>query len=131
MNNKERFKKEIQGYVEEGLVREVFDNEEFTITCIANSAYCIYFHDEIDSVTGLTWGFYLKGKEFEKFMEDPTVEHFKWLNFECYKRRENRTVLFTSKVAQKFREIKEQQASQNKMGVDLELEQKLVNDARK
>ena len=130
MNNKERFKKEIQGYVEEGLVRDVFDNEEFTITCIADSAYCIYFHDEVDSVTGLTWGFYLKNKEFEKFMEDPTVEHFKWLSFECYKRRENRTVLFTPKVAQKFREIKADLDNQNKTKVDLELEQKLVNEAR-
>jgi len=131
MNNKERFKKEIQGYVEEGLIRDIFDEEEFTLTCIADSIYCIYFHDEVDSATGLTWGFYLKGKEFETFMEDPTVEHFKWLNFEAYKRKDNRAMLFTPRVAEKFRELKVQLESQNKTKVDLKLEQNLVDEARK
>ena len=129
MNQKERFKQEIRPYVEERLVRDVFDTKEFTITCAANSAYCIYFHDEVEPKTNLTWGFYLKGNEFATFMEEPTMQNFKWLNLACQKRKENRAVLFTPELAQKFRALKKQLDLQGKTEVDLALEKRLVEAA--
>ncbi len=131
MNAKERFQNEIRPYVLEGLLREVFESEMFTLVCIANSGYCMYFHDEVDKETGLTWGFYLKGREFAVFMEDPTFENFKWLNYACQQRGEKRAILFTPQVAQKFRELKKRLDAENKVEVDLELEQQLVEAAKR
>lgn len=131
MNNKEKFKQEIRPYVLEGLIREVFDTNDFTITCAANSAYCIYFHNERDRKTNLTWGFYLKGNEFATFMEEPTMENFRWLNYACQQRNENRAVLFTPQLAQKFRALKQKLDRERKVEVDLELEKQLVEAAKK
>ena len=55
----EKYNQEIRAYVSEGLIRVLFQTKDFTITCAANSAYAIYFHNEVDTKTNLTWGFYL------------------------------------------------------------------------
>ena len=70
-------------------LREIFETEGLTVTCLSNSAYAIFLHGLIDPATNLTIGFCLVGKEFEAFMESPTLENFKWLNHVCQKQGEN------------------------------------------
>lgn len=130
-NHIERYNQEISPYVSEGLIRVVFQTKAFTITCAANSAYAIYFHEEVDKKTNLTWGFYLKGNEFQKFMEEPTMEQFKYLNYACQQKGENRAVLFTPQLADKMRALKKQLDAQKKVEVDLDLEKQLVEAAKR
>lgn len=127
----ERFQREIRPYVSEGLHRVVFQTGEFAVTCAANSAYAIYFPGEVDPATDFTWGFYLKGNEFQKFMEAPTMEQFRWLNRACQQRGENRAIQFTPQLAEKFRALKKQLDAQKKTEVDLALEAQLVAAAKR
>ena len=59
------------------------------------------------------------------------MENFQWLNYAWQQRKENRAVLFTPQLAQKFRELKKRLDRERKVEVDLELEKQLVEAARK
>ena len=129
MNGKQKYKDDVKPFVLEGILREVFESEGLTVTCFANSTYAIFLHGFIDKTNGLTVGFRLKGKEFAKFMEEPTMENFKWLNYACQQRGENRGFTPTPLLLEKFREVKRLLDRQRNVEVDLALEKQLVDEA--
>ena len=64
-------------------------------------------------------------------MEEPTMEQFKLLNYACQRNNDKRAVLFTPQLACKFRELKKRLDAEGKMEVDLELEKRLVAEAKR
>ncbi len=128
---RQKYKQDVAPYIAEGLIREVYEGDGFTITCVVNSAYAIFLHGIINKENGLTVGFHIRGKEFEIFMDEPTMENFKWLNYACQQRGENRAFSFTPQLAHKFRELKRRLDAEKKVEVDLQLEQRLVETAKR
>lgn len=131
MDKVQKYKNDIKPYVLEGIVREIFETEGLTVTCLSNSAYAIFLHGLIDPATNLTIGFCLVGKEFEAFMESPTLENFKWLNHVCQTKGENRGFVPSPELMAKFRELKKRLDRERKVEVDLKLEKQVVEDAKR
>ncbi len=131
MDKKQKYKNDVQPYISEGIIREVFEGDGLTVTCFVNSTYAIFLHGIINKENNLTVGFRLRGPEFAKFMEEPTLENFKWLNYVCTQEGENRAFSPTPQLMAKFRELKKRLDAQRKVEVDLELEQQLVAEAKK
>lgn len=131
MDKKQKYKNDVQSYISEGIIREVFEGDDLTVTCFVNSTYAIFLHGIIDKTNDLTVGFRLRGPEFARFMEEPTLENFKWLNYACTQAGENRAFTPNEALMAKFRELKKRLDAQKKVEVDLELEQQLVEAAKK
>ncbi len=131
MNKKQKYKQEVQQYISEGIIREVFEGDGLTITCFVNSAYVIFLHGVIDKTNNKTVAFGLRGSEFADFMEDPTLEHFRWFNEACKRVGQNRAFTLNEQLMSKFRELKKRLDRERKVEVDLELEKQLVEAAKK
>ena len=131
MEKVERCNREIGKYISEGLMRVVFQTTDFTVACIVNSAYVVFVHGAIDKTNNLTAALGLRGSEFKTFMEEPTMESLKWFNYACQTQGINRAFTFDSKLADKFRELKKKLDAQHKIEVDLDLERRLVEEAKR
>ena len=127
----EKCNRELHPYMAEGLMRAVFQTTEFTVVCVANSAYAIMIHSAIDTETKLTCGMVFIGREFKMFMEEPTMENFKCFNYVCQQRGEKRGFAFTPDLIAKFRELRKKLEAEGKIEVDLELEKRLVAEAKR
>ena len=112
-------------------MRVVFQTTVFTVLCVVNSVYAIMIHSAIDTETKLTCGMHFRGGEFKKFMEEPTMENFKWFNYACQQRGEKRGFAFTPNLIAKFRELRKKLEAEGKIEVDLELEKRLVAEAKR
>ena len=127
----EKCNRELHPYIAEGLMRVVFQTIDFTIICIANSAYVIMIHSAIDAVTKLTCGAAFRRSEFEFFMEEPTLENFRMFNIACQKQGYNRAFTFTPELIEKFRNLKKRLDAEQKTEVDLDLENRLAAEAKR
>ena len=127
----EKCNRELHPYMAEGLMRVVFQTTEFTVLCVVNSVYAIMIHSAIDTETKLTCGMHFRGGEFKMFMEEPTMENFKWFNYACQKQGEKRGFAFTPDLIAKFRELRKKLEAEGKIEVDLELEKRLVAEAKR
>ena len=131
MEKLERINREIGKYISEGLMRVVFQTTDFTVVCIVNSAYAVFIHYAIDKTNNLTAALGFRGSEIETFMEEPTMESLKWFNYACLKNGMNRAFTFTPELAAKFRELKKKLDAQHKIEVDLDLERRFVEEAKR
>ena len=129
--NKNKYKEDVQQYISEGIIREVFEGDGLTVTCFANSAYVIFLHGVIDKTNNQTVAFGLRGSEFADFMEEPTLETFRWLNEACLQVGQNRAFTLNEQLMAKFRELKKRLEAEGKVEVDLALEKQLVDEAEK
>ena len=112
-------------------MRVVFQTIDFTVVCITNSAYVVFIHGAIDKTNNLTAALGFRGSEFETFMEEPTMESLKWFDYACQKQGISRAFTFDQKLADQFRELKKKLDAQQKIEVDLELERRLVEEAKR
>ena len=71
------------------------------------------------------------GREFKTFMEEPTLENFKCFNYVCQQNGENRGFAFTPDLIAKFRGLRKKLEAEGKIEVDLELEKRLVAEAKR
>lgn len=131
MDKKQKYKQDVQPYLSEGIIREVFEGTGLTVTCFSNSAYVIFLHGVIDKTNNQTVAFGLRAPEFVEFMEEPTLENFRWLNEACLQVGQNRAFTLNEQLMSKFRELKKRLDAQKKVEVDLELEKQLVEAANK
>ena len=127
----ENCNRELHPYMAEGLMRAVFQTTEFTVLCIVNSAYVVLLHGIIDKTNGLTCGLGFRAPEFHLFMEEPTMENFKCFNYVCQQNGENRGFVFTPDLIAKFRGLRKKLEAEGKVEVDLELEKRLVAEAKR
>lgn len=129
MDKRQKYKQDVQRYVSEGLIREVFEGDGLTVTCFANSAYVIFLHGIIDKTNNKTVAFGLRGSEFADFMEAPTLETFRWLNQACLQVGQNRAFTLNEQLMANIRKIKQRLDRERKVEVDLALEKQLVDAA--
>ena len=127
----EKCNRELSPYIAEGLMRVVFQTTDFTVVFIVNSTYVVFVHSAIDKTNNLTAALGFRGSEFKMFMEEPTMESLKWFNYACQKQGMNRAFTFDPKLADKFREMKKKLDAQQKIEVDLDLEKRLVAEAKR
>ncbi len=134
MNRKEKYQKyknDIGPYIAEGLIREVYEGDGFTATCFVNSAYAIFVHGVIDKTNHLSIGINLRRSEFALFMELPTLGNFISGYEALEKAGEKRGFTPNPELMAKFRDLKRKLDAENKVDVDLELEQRLVAEAKR
>ena len=112
-------------------MRVVFQTTEFTVVCVVKYVYAIMIHSAIDTETKLTCGMVFIGREFKMFMEEPTLENFKCFNYVCQQRGEKRGFAFTPDLIAKFRGLRKTLEAEGKIEVDLELEKRLVAEAKR
>lgn len=131
MEKVERFHREIAAYLSEGLMRIVFQTIDFSVVCLVNSAYAVFVHGAIDQTNNLTAALHLRGSEFALFMEEPTMESLRGFNCACLSQGMNRAFTFTPELADKFRQLKKKLDAEQKIEVDLDLERRLVEEAKR
>ena len=129
--NAERLNREISGYISEGLMRVVFQTTDFTVACLSNSAYIAFIHGAIDKTNNLTAALGFRRSSFEAFMEEPTIESLMSYNQACLMQGLNRAFTFDAKLADQFRELKKKLDAELKIEVDLDLERRLVEEAKR
>lgn len=127
MDKHQKLWNDYRSYLEEGLMRVVYETDELIIVCFVNSTYTILLPGIVDKTNNLTVAFGLKSTEFPLFMEEPTLENFRWLNQACLKMEKNRAFTLTPEFMDKIRDLKKKLGG--KVEVDLALEHKLVQEA--
>ncbi len=130
MNNSEKFSREMQQYFAEGLIKEIFRTGELSICNLADAQHAAFPFDVVDKKTNMQVGFLLTEQEFPTFMEEPTVENLKWLNYATVQKREQRDFILNSKLVEKLRVLQSKIRNQNIQYIDPEVERQIVEAAK-
>lgn len=130
MTGKEKCLKEIKPYIDEGLMRVVFETDWFLICNIIDATYGMFLFDEVDPKSGLTCMFNLRMDEFEQMVKNPTRHTFKTISYNASQGGIHRTFVCTPNLMRKFRDIKHDSDPENP-DIDPEKERSILESLNK
>lgn len=130
MTGKEKCLKEIKPYIDEGLMRVVFEADWFLICNIIDATYGMFLFDEVDPKSGLTCMFNLRMDEFEQIVKSPTRHTFKAISHIASQGGIHRTFVCTPNLMRKFRDIKRNSDPENP-DIDPEKERRILESLDK
>ena len=128
MTGKERCLREIKPYLEEGLMRVVFEADWFLICNIIDSTYGMFLFDEIDPKSGLTCMFNLRMDEFEEMVNKPTKQTYNTISYNANQGGVHRMFVCTPNLMKRFRDMKRNSDPENP-DIDPEKEQRILDSA--